>query len=54
MVQTAKELLEAITPLDDPEVHAFVEYLEWMKSSDDTDPPLNAPSDFDNIDTEIE
>jgi cytochrome c len=39
MVQTANELLEAITPIDDPEVHAFVEYLEWMKSYDDVDSP---------------
>jgi len=38
MVETAKELLEAITPIDDPQVHAFVEYLDWMKSSDDVDP----------------
>lgn len=54
MVQTAKELLEAIKPLDDPEVHAFVEYLEWMKSSDDTDPPLNESSDSHDLHTEIE
>ena len=36
MVQTTKELPVAITPIDDAEVHAFVEYLEWMKSANDT------------------
>lgn len=56
MVQTAKELLVAITPIDDAEVHAFVEYLEWMKSTttDDMDFPLSTPSDPDNPDPDAE
>ena len=39
MVQTAKELLEAITPIDDPDIHELAMYLDWMKSYDDVDPP---------------
>jgi len=39
MVQTAKELLETIKPIDDPDVHELAIYLDWMKSYDDVDPP---------------
>jgi hypothetical protein len=49
MDQTPIELLDTITPIDDQETHAFVEYIEWMKSADYTDVLLDTLlSDSDN------
>lgn len=54
MMRTAKDLHEANTTIDDPEVRAFVEYLDWMKSVDYTDLLRTSLSYPDNPGSSIE